>query len=89
VGSLDDSGFWEADLTGHYSASFDADDHPTPGPYSIQSVSPVPSGTLSNCVTFTVDPAPVIPEYPVGIVILVVLMVLAYGLIRRRTTATH
>jgi hypothetical protein len=81
--ATDDSGTWIANGAGAYMASFVATDHPTPGMYSIQSEGP--TGTFSPCVTFTVDPAPPIPEYPLGLLILAVLMILAYGVIRRRT----
>jgi len=40
--------------------------------------------TPPDCVNFTVMPAS-IPEYPIGLPILSILIILAYGLIRRRT----
>ena len=42
------------------------------------------SGT-SECSSFTVVPAQSIPEYPYGLTILAVLMVLGYAVIKRRT----
>lgn len=39
---------------------------------------------LSACVILSIDPVP-IPEYPVGLSLLAVFMIVAYTLIRRRT----
>jgi hypothetical protein len=37
-------------------------------------------------VTFVISPAsPVIPEYPLGLPLLAIFMLIGYGLIRRRT----
>ena len=36
-----------------------------------------------------VDPAPAIPEYPLGLPILAIFMIISYGLIRRRTSTKH
>lgn len=40
---------------------------------------------LSGCVPFTVQAAPPIPEYPIGLPLLAIFVVIGYGLIRRRT----
>jgi hypothetical protein len=42
------------------------------------------SGDVSGCVKFTVVPA-AIPEYPYGLGVLAVFMVVGYGLIKRRS----
>ncbi len=39
----------------------------------------------SGCTSFTVIPAQYIPEYPYGLPILVIFMVLTYAVIKRRT----
>lgn len=41
--------------------------------------------TVPNCVNFTVNSAPPIPEYPLGLPLLAILTVIGYGLVRRRT----
>jgi len=50
------------------------------GPDSI-SIRQLPPPTFN----LIVDPAPLIPEYPLGLTILVIFMVIAYGIIKRRT----
>jgi hypothetical protein len=40
---------------------------------------------VSNAVTVTVNPAAPIPEYPLGLPLLAILMIIAYGVIKRRT----
>lgn len=42
-------------------------------------------GDASGCVNFTVNSPPPIPEYPLGLPILGILIVIGYGLVRRRT----
>ncbi len=42
-------------------------------------------GDSPSCVNFTVQSAPPIPEYPLGLLILAIFMVVTYGVIRRRT----
>jgi hypothetical protein len=42
-------------------------------------------GTIVPCVNFTVQAAPPIPEYPLGVAILAIFMLVGYGLVRRRT----
>ncbi len=48
------------------------------------SYSTVDDAIPADCVNFTIDPAP-IPEYPLGLPILAILTVIAYGLIKRKT----
>jgi hypothetical protein len=46
----------------------------------------------SGCVEFTVMPAatpPPIPEYPLGLAVLVIFMIIGYSLIRRRTRSIY
>ena len=50
------------------------------GPYCVFFVIPL------VFIVFNVVPATVVPEYPLGLPLLAVLIVLAYGLIRRRKT---
>jgi hypothetical protein len=52
------------------------------GPYTVQVATDV-----SGCFPFTIIQAATtpIPEYPLGLPILAVLTILAYGIIRRRT----
>jgi hypothetical protein len=40
---------------------------------------------FTTSFNLVVDPAPPIPEYPFGLVVLAVFMVIAYGVIRRKT----
>ena len=51
--------------------------------YFVDSLSPISLG--SNIVTFTIQPATPIPEYPYGLAVLAIFMMLAYGVIRRKT----
>ena len=51
--------------------------------YFVDSLSPISLG--SNIVTFTIQPATPIPEYPYGLSVLAIFMMLAYGVIRRKT----
>jgi hypothetical protein len=39
----------------------------------------------SSCVNFTVQAASPIPEYPFGLAVLAIFMIIAYGVTRRRT----
>lgn len=72
-----------ADNTGHYSITvaggFAAD------LYGVLAVDSSYSqlGEFSPCDPFTVSP--VIPEYPFGLAVLAVFMIIAYGVIRRKT----
>jgi hypothetical protein len=50
------------------------------GQYSVSVVGDTPS-----CVNFTVQAASPIPEYPLGLVVLAIFMIIAYGIIRRKT----
>ncbi len=54
------------------------------GPKSI-SIQQVLSGSASTTFNLIVDPAPAIPEYPLGLPLLAIFMIIAYGLIKRRT----
>lgn len=60
----------------------------TPGPYCL-GVSDSPGGGVSIGgsfdESFTVTAASPIPEYPLGIPILAIFMIIAYGVIRRKT----
>jgi len=49
------------------------------------SYSTVDDGNPADCVNFTIDPVP-IPEYPVGLSVLAIFMIIGYGLIRRKTS---
>ena len=59
-------------------------------PYSVTLSGGLPAGSYSedahftipsDCFDFTVQPAS-IPEYPLGLAVLAILMVIAYGVIR-------
>ena len=61
----------------------------TSGSYSAQADEPS-LDAFGGCVPFTVmSAAPPIPEYPLGLPLLAILTVIAYGLIRRRTRNDH
>ena len=49
------------------------------GPYSFSH-----DGDASGCVPFTIQAAPPIPEYPLGLPLLVILAAVAYGVIRSK-----
>ena len=69
------------------------------GSYSLTQTGGFPSGTysaqaqdesytpevFSPCDPFTVSSAPSIPEYPFGLAILAVFMIIGYGVIKRKT----
>jgi hypothetical protein len=61
---------------GSFTDSFPAQ---SAGPYSFSH-----DGDASGCVHFTIQAAPPIPEYPYGLPLLAILLVIAYGLVRRR-----
>lgn len=50
------------------------------GQYSAQGILAV-----NGCVNFTVSPAQSVPEYPYGLALVAVLMVLGYAVIKRKT----
>ena len=61
----------------------------TSGSYSAQ-VEDGSADLFGVCVPFTVmSSAPPIPEYPLGLPLLAILTVIAYGVIRRRTRNDH
>jgi len=55
-----------------------------PSSITILQLSPPPSVTI----TLIVNPATPIPEYPLGLPVLAIFMIIAYGLIKRRTRST-
>jgi hypothetical protein len=61
---------------------------PTVNPCQI--ITPDTTGfTVTIEATFTQTPTPPIPEYPLGLPLLAILALLAYGVIRRRTQSDH
>ncbi len=60
-------------------------DFPTPNPPFTDPYWSLIGVPLTPAATTTTTTAPPIPEYPLGLPILAILIVLAYGLIRRRT----
>jgi hypothetical protein len=68
------------------SGSFTVASEATPGSYTVTvtvTIAPEPAPYASASAPFTV-PGP-IPEYPLGLLVVVIFMVIAYGLIKRRT----
>lgn len=56
------------------------------GSYSVQIIDDITPPT--GCVNFTVQPVS-IPEYPLGLPILAILMIVGYGLVRRRNRSVY
>jgi hypothetical protein len=75
TGIADSAGYYSITVPGGFPA----------GPYGVIAED-ASLGVLSGCVSFTV--APPIPEYPLGLSVLAIFMIIAYGLVRRRTSAT-
>src|SRR5208282_6278059 len=71
------------------SGSFTVASGASPGPYTVTvavTLAPGPTPYASASATFTVPSPTPISEYPFGLAMLAILMVIAYGLIKRTTT---
>lgn len=73
TGTADKAGFYSITVAGGFAA----------GLYGVIAVDETASFLGSDCDPFTV--APPIPEYPFGLAILAIFMIIAYGVIRRKT----
>ena len=50
---------------------------------------PIPCPAGDSCPVGSIQPIAPIPEYPFGLAVIAIFMVLAYGVIRRKTTTKH